>query len=319
MKIYSVGTATLDIFFIVNNFNFLKNPKEKNDIEDYFIDIGGGGLNFAYNFQKLDLNSIAIVKIGNDFLGRVIKKKIEEKKINAHIITSKGNSTLSCIFLNKTNGKKYIFTHRGDDIFKIKDIPITYNNAYYIATGRTNIDVWKKIIFKLKNNNNFIGVNPSKYFLENVKSNNYLRNIDFLNVNFYEATIIFAENIKNKIIFLREFKKYLNFIKYILVTDSNKGAWFLTDDKIYHSPAYRKLKIIDTTGAGDSFGSTVFAYLVKNQFKDDENIFKLALKHASFTTFYNLTQIGAQTGILSLRKLNKMSKKINLNIKVYHL
>jgi fructokinase len=319
MKVYSIGTATLDIFFIVDNFNFLKKLKEKNDIEGYFIDIGGGGLNFAYNFQKLGLDSIAVIKLGNDFLGRVIRKRIEEKNIKAHIITTKGNSTLSFILLNKTNGKKYIFTHRGDEIFKVKDIPITHNNAYYIATGRTNINVWKKITANLKENNNFVGVNPSRYFLKNINNLSYFQNIDFLNINFDEASIILGNNNQmTKIDFLRKLKKHLDFIKYILVTDGNRGAWFLTKDKIFHSSIYKKLKVVDTTGAGDSFGSTVFAYLVKNKFKEDENLFKLALKSATFTTAYNLTKIGAQTGILSINELKKMENK-KLKIHIYRL
>lgn len=318
MKIYSVGTAALDIFFIFDNINFFKNLKEKNDVNEYFVDIGGGGLNFAYNFQKLGLDSIAVVKIGNDFIGRIIKDKIKEKKIKAQIVTTKGDSSFSFIFLNKINGKKYIFTYRGDEIFKINDIPINSKNSYYISTGKTPVNTWKKIIIELKNHNNYLGINPSKYFLNNLKSVNYLRGIDFLNINFEEALIILKKNKKNKIEFLKNFRDYLNFIDYILITDSNHGAWLITKNKIYHSNVYRGVRIIDTTGAGDSFGSTIFAYLIKFKFKEDEEKLKLALKYATFTTIYNLTKIGAQTGILSISQLNKMKNK-KLKIITYSL
>ncbi|MCS7184236.1 MAG: carbohydrate kinase family protein [Patescibacteria group bacterium] len=320
MKIYSIGTASLDIFFIFDNFNFLKNLKEKNDVENYFVDIGGGGLNFAYNFQKLNLDSTAIVKLGNDFIGKIIRKKIEEKKIKAHIIKSRGNSTISFIFLGK-DGKKYIFTHRGDEIFKEKDIPIFNNSAYYLATGKTPVSLWLKIFNKLKRANNFVGVNPSGYFLRNFKKFSNFKNIDFLSINFQESILILKKKKlknKDKINFLKELRKKLFFIKYLLVTDGQNGAWFLTENKIYHSDIYEKIKIIDTTGAGDSFGSTVFALLVKNKLNFREDEIKLILKYAAINTAYNLNKIGSQTGLLSWRKL-KTYKKIKLEVKKVEL
>ena len=317
MKIYAIGTATLDIFFVSNNLDFLKNLKEKNDIEGYFVDIGGGGLNFAYNFKKLGLDSTAIVKIGNDFVSKVIKKRIEEKGIKAHVITTRGNSSISFIFLNKTNGKKYIFTHRGDENFTFKDLPITKNNAYYISTGRTNINTWLKFFRHLKENNNFVGVNPSKYFLKNTRKIDCFNNIDFLNINYEEALLIINRNFK-KIDLLKELRRKLNSVKYLLITDGSNGAWFLTRNNIYHSTIYEKLKVVDTTGAGDSFGSTVFAFLVKNKFKEEETVFKIALKYATFTTAHNLTKIGAQTGLLSLKELRKLKNK-ELKIIIYRL
>ncbi|GIW66871.1 MAG: ribokinase [Candidatus Parcubacteria bacterium] len=319
MKIYSIGTATLDVFFIINNLNMLKKLKEKNDVDKCLVDIGGGGLNFAYTFQKLGLDSTAVIKLGNDFIGKFIKKIIEEKKIKTHIITTKGNSSLSFIFLSKT-GKKYIFTHRANEIFKAKDIPFIYNKSYYISTGKTPVNEWLKIISVLKQKNNFIGINPSKYFLISLKQKkNKFPLVDFLNINFYEAQLImgYKSSYPDKIYFLRKLKEKLDFLNYILVTDGNNGSWLLKD-KIYHCEAYKKMKVLDTTGAGDCFGSTFFGLLIKNNFKDSENELKEYLKYATINTAYNLSKIGAQTGILSWIELKKY-KNENLKIKIFKL
>jgi sugar/nucleoside kinase (ribokinase family) len=167
-KIYSIGTACLDIFFIFKNKKIDFRLGEKIEPDDFFIDLGGGGLNGAYNFKNLGLDSLAIVKLGNDFVGRVIKKRMGEKKINAKIINYKGSSTLSFILLLIPN--QIIFTHRGESEFKLKDIPIDENSYYFIFTGNTKAENWLKIIKTLKNKNNFIGINPSKKFLEDKKA-----------------------------------------------------------------------------------------------------------------------------------------------------
>ncbi|GIW65667.1 MAG: hypothetical protein KatS3mg094_186 [Candidatus Parcubacteria bacterium] len=320
MKIYSIGTATLDIYFIFDDLRFyFKNISEKNDVKEYFADIGGGGLNFAYNFLKLNLDSTAIIKLGNDFISKFIKKVIEEKKIKSHIIYTRGNSSLSFIFLDKL-GNKYIFTHRGDEIFKLKEIPITQNNVYYVSTGQTSPQKWLKVFHLLKQNKNFIGVNPSKNFLFNLRGLKYFDFIDFLNINFYEANLMIKYRVtnENKLNFLRTFRRKLNWIKYILITEDKNGSWLLTQDKIYHCETYKKLKIVDTTGAGDCFGSTFLGLLVKNNFDNSENKLKLYLKYATINTAFNLSKIGAQTGIIPLNKLEKY-KNEKLKIKIFSL
>jgi sugar/nucleoside kinase (ribokinase family) len=325
MKIFSIGTATLDIFFIFNNLNFFKKNKllkEKNEVQGYFVDIGGGGLNFAYNFLKLNLKAIAIIKIGNDFIGKVIQHKIQEKKIKCHLIKTQGNSSLSFIFLNGQNGQKYVFTYRGNEIFSLKDIPIDTNSAYYIATGNTPFEIWLKIFNKLKAKSNFIGINPSRFFLENLKKLSYLKDVDFLNMNWEEAKIILgSKKIKNDLDLINQIKNKLNFLKYILITQGIEGAWFIDvfKNKVYHSPIYKKIKVVDTTGAGDSFGSTVYAWLVKNKFLVNDQNIKLALKLATINTAYNLKKIGAQTGLLSLKELQKIAQDVNLKIKTFSL
>jgi len=313
-KVYSIGTATLDIFFTFDNLNFFydqKYLKEKNEAKSCFVDIGGGGLNFAYVFKKLGLKTQAIVKIGDDFVGKIIKKKVQEKNIPCNFVLTKGKSTLSFIFLDK-KGNKYIFTYRGQEIFKEKDIQIDSDAAYYIAPGKTSINVWNKIIKKLKNKDNIVGINPSSFFLTQdfniVKQ--ILNEVDFLVLNVEEMKLFISNKIKiNKdkidINLIKTFRKLIFMPKVIIITAGFKGSWILFRENIYFSEAYHKFKVIDTTGAGDSYGSTLFGFMVKKDFNIDENYLKKIAKYASINTASNLTKIGSQTGILSESHLKK--------------
>lgn len=312
--IYSLGTASLDIFFIFKKrkkINF--NLGDKIEPDDFFIDIGGGALNSSFNFKNLGFKSKAIIKLGNDFIGKVIKKRIEEKNIDANIINFKGNSTLSFILLFPPN--QIIFTHRGETKFKNSDIIFDKEKKYFIFTGNTEPAIWSKIIKKLKKFNNFIGINPSKNFLKNKMAVNILNIVDFVNFNKSEAEILLKRKIGDNLKLARAIKKTLKKPKFISITLGNKGAILITN-KIYLAPIL-KLKVIDTTGAGDSYSSTLFAYLINKELNDE--YIKESIKKAIINTTCNLKNIGAQTGLLNKNKLEKISKKINLKIKIYSL
>jgi ribokinase len=312
-KIYSIGTACLDIFFIFKNKKRNFRLGEKIEPDDFFIDLGGGGLNGAYNFKNLGFDSLAIVKLGNDFVGRVIKKRIGEKKINAKIINYKGNSTLSFILLFIPN--QIIFTHRGESEFKLKDIPIDENSYYFIFTGNTKTKNWLKIIKTLKNKNNLIGINPSKNFLEDKKAGKILNLVNFVNFNEEEAEIFLGEKL-DKIKLCREIREKLKNVDFISITFGKGGCALITKDKIFLAPILER-KIVDTTGAGDSFSTTLFAYLISKNLNID--YIKESIKKAVINTTYNLKNIGAQTGLLKKKDLEKLAKRISLNIKTIGL
>ena len=266
MKIYSIGTATLDVFFIFDNLLFLKNSnllKEKNEVKNIFIDIGGGGLNFAYNFQNLGLDSTAIIKLGNDFIGRIIKKRIEEKNINCVIRYTKGNSALSFIFISK-KGEKYIFTYRGAEIFNKNDIIYDKNSAYLISTGNTPLSTWVYVVNKLKKNNNILGIVPSKYFLSKKEAQEILKRTNFFTLNLEEAKTLLKIKEENELMIAQKLKNKFPNNDIILLTLGEKGSILITKSNIYHCGVFKKLKIIDTTGAGDSYASTFFGILLKN-------------------------------------------------------
>lgn len=320
MKIYSLGSATLDIFFIFENLNFLKNPNliaEKNTVPEVFIDIGGGGLNSAFNFKNLGLETEAIIKLGKDFIGQMIEEKIRSKNISAKIIKTNGLSTFSLIFLNKNNGEKRIFVYRGAEIFNKKDIPLFSYSAYFLITGNTPLNVWLEAVRKIKRKNNFIGIIPSKNFLSKEVSRNILKLCNFISFNEEEAKFFLKKNFKsfNEKKLFYYLNKTLPQPEFKVITLGKKGAGLIYKNKLYRVEAFKKFKTVDTTGAGDCFTSTLFAFLIKNLNKINETNIKLALKLASINSAHNLKEIGAQTGIMKEKNLLKYrNSKLKISV-----
>ncbi len=118
----------------------------------------------------------------------------------------------------------------------------------------------------------------------------------------------------DEIIIAKKLKDKFGKTDIILLTLGEKGTILIKKENIYLSEAYRKFKTIDTTGAGDSYASTFFSILLKNNWRLEENVLFLALKLSAVNVAYNLREIGAQTGLLKEKDLIKF-KNISLNIK----
>ena len=81
----------------------------------------------------------------------------------------------------------------------------------------------------------------------------------------------------------------------VIITNDKAGVWAFDGQELLYQKALKVKKIIDTTGVGDAFGSTLTASLIK----------KLPLAKAMFLAASQaaniLTQQGAQNGLLDLR------------------
>ena len=84
-----------------------------------------------------------------------------------------------------------------------------------------------------------------------------------------------------------------------VVTDGRKGAHVYDGKKIYSHKAIGGVGI-NTTGAGDSFGSALVAGLIKYDWNIDK-----ALKLAIVNSAHVIKKIGAQVGLLKTSDLKK--------------
>jgi sugar/nucleoside kinase (ribokinase family) len=89
----------------------------------------------------------------------------------------------------------------------------------------------------------------------------------------------------------------------IVITNGGHGAHAFDNGKIYYQKSLSK-KIVDTTGAGDSFCASFTAGYIFYR----GNIEK-ALKLGAINSAYNLTGIGAQDPLLSRKETERLMKK----------
>ncbi|MDR2170841.1 MAG: PfkB family carbohydrate kinase [Planctomycetaceae bacterium] len=104
-----------------------------------------------------------------------------------------------------------------------------------------------------------------------------IRNIDGLVLNDSEA-----RDLTGKLNTLEAGRTILEWgPKFVVIKKGEHGAVFLSKNEIYVVPAFPTEKVVDPTGAGDSFAGAMFAYIVAQNGKLDENTIKNALVYGT--------------------------------------
>ena len=85
----------------------------------------------------------------------------------------------------------------------------------------------------------------------------------------------------------------------VVITCGEKGAYVIDNGQVYFEKV-KKVKAVDTTGAGDAFGASFVAGLIF--YKNDV---RKALKLGMLNSASVVARVGAQAGLLTRRDLSQ--------------
>ena len=263
--IVTIGQIVAD--FLIKPVDKLPTNNVCNFIETIKITTGGCTLNTSIVLAQLGLNVAIIGKIGNDFQGDFLIKKMKDYKIDTKgvKISSKINTTSVLVLISKSGERSFLSVKGGGENLSLKDINweiIKRTNIVHISGVMKLfcLDI-NYLLKKLKKMNKIISMDvdwdPSGKWLGNIES--YLKYIDIFMPSYEEAKLISSENKpKNQAKFFHNYG-----IKTVVIKLGEKGC-FLSDDKISYYIDSFKVKVIDTTGAGDAFcAGFLFGYINK--------------------------------------------------------
>ncbi len=316
--IITIGGATRDVFFRVSEGEVISTPEDptkqkllafeygaKITPQEVYFSYGGGGANTAVCFARLGLKVATLLNLGSEGTGDIVIDNLKKEKVTTQFVSrdSKLHTALS-VLLNVPSGEKVVFRCIGADRnLKIKNwSKVTNTKWFYITSLRGKsaklLDKIDKIVSKGEVK---LATNPG---IEQVKKGykglkDVIRSTSILILNKDEAIELVLS--KNKNVRYNNVRELLRIIKswgpeIVVVTCGKKGAYAINDKKIYCQKAY-KVKMVDSTGAGDAFGSTFVFGIIKG-FPVEESL-KLAAKNAASV----VSRLGAQEGLLSFKKL----------------
>jgi ribokinase len=260
MKACVVGSLVIDItIYPSKNFFLIKDllafPFDyKTQIEKISLDVGGSGFNIAKVLSILGNKVEFFGKVGNDSYGEIILKEMKRSKISTKNVKRENSMTgFSLIFLY--GGEKTILTYRGaNNLLSEKDLD---NNTlekcdWFIFTSMTsneNIKFLRKAIEVSKMHGIKIICNPSVAMVDYQRKKllEFMKKSEFVIMNKKEAMKL--TQTKNPLEACKKLKKISKAT--VIVTMGKKGS-VVFNDKLKIFEAY-KVKVIDTTGAGDSF------------------------------------------------------------------
>lgn len=231
-------------------------------IDELIFTTGGGGTNTAVAFSRLGLKTAFLGCLGNDENGEVILKELKKEKIDFLGKIKKGQTGYSLILAGAAD--RTILTHKGvNDDLEEKDIPKLSTKWLYVSTmlGKSEKTLFF-IIPKLKKQGIKIALNLSQYLAQQgtKKLSPLLKSADILIMNKDEAHILTKKKeAKQMLITLSKSCKGI-----IVITDGENPIHVLSNNKFYLKKI-KKIKPIDSTGAGDAFASGFIYSIIKNK------------------------------------------------------
>ena len=333
-KILTIGGAQKDVLLISKkdqNAFLLKGQKIEleNPHETSFP--GGGAVNGAIAFKKLDYDVSTFLKIGNDKTGKFFIKELEKRNISTdNIIISPKFGTGTSYLIPTDDGDNSVLVYRGtNEHLKEDEIPkksIANSFLIYITSlSKDSIQILQPVLNEAIKNNTITALIPTKAQLmqecETLKKS--LESVDILFLNKREAQLL-SSNLendnkkledKNKLpkllkheFVLEEFvKQIIKFgPKIVIVTNGSDGVYVATKNSLFYHPAI-STTVISTTGAGDAFASTFTAELFKEKNSinsiNDENIEK-AICYGVLNSASVIGRLSANEGLLSQKELD---------------
>lgn len=320
--IITVGSATVDVFskteadvIKVKDHNsthqLIAYPCGSkilmNSLEFY---VGGGGTNTAVAFSRLGLKTAYLGCLGNDDNGRKVRNELKKENIDFIGTITESRTNYSIILDTKANDRT-ILTYKDASEkldFSLVDKHMLMASWYYLCA--MNIKILEKISSFAKKHNICVAFNPSNYLAKKgAKSlKRVLANTNALILNEDEAHLITGGGTITSIIY----KLHKLGPKFVVITRGKNGAELYYNDVLYMVEA-EKTKVIETTGAGDAFGASFVAGLIRT------NSVIHALKFGIVNAASVIKHMGSKNELLSLKKAQSLINKSKIKVKTVKL
>jgi len=303
----TIGAATRDVFVKSKHFDKIKSASApdgfeaclpmgaKIELDEIAFETGGGATNAATTFARFGFKTACIARIGHDAGGAEIEELLKREDIDKTLLQydAKLRTGYSIIILAGA-GHRAILTSRGASR-KIaeKEIPWEKIRTHwlYVTSLGGNEKLLKDIFGFAKKHLVKIAWNPGSAELEMgmKKLLPYLMQADVLIMNKEEAASLSGLPARQVDGLLKKIGALPRTA--LVITDGAHGAYLTARGAVWHATALTG-KILNTTGAGDAFGSAFTSGLMR------EGDLDAALKIAVLNSHGVVTHMGATAGIL---------------------
>ena len=308
--VITIGSNTIDLFVHTDQSGIIdfQSNKGREQFISYPVgtkmlinkllhNFGGNGANSAVAFSRLGLKTGYIGKVGADENGRIILNHLKKEKID--FLGGRGYESGFSIILDAFEEDRTILVYKGcNNDLKLKEVKkakLKTKWLYLSSMLGESLNTMQQIAEYAKKNKVKIAFNPSITILENEakKAINIISYSDVLVLNKEEAECLVGDNSPEMNI--KELLVYGP--KIIAITDGKHGAAAYKDGYYYKIMPRQDLKVVETTGAGDAFASTLTAGIILN--KPFEFCLKMAINNSESV----ISNHGAQNLLLSRKKL----------------
>lgn len=321
IRTLSIGGATFDLFMktdasIIHECGELKAFAlpfgKKIGVNDVIGTCGGGADNTAVALARLGCDAGFSGVTGDDQWGDAIKKNFEKEGVRTNgLIVIEHEPTSFSLILNAPSGERTILTHKSmdrhfHDVTFDREAASTVDAVYLNHIHEDTCVIEDDLIQILTDTPDVhITWNPGGSQIKAGMQTHgaLLAHTDLLMLNKEEA-LAFSHTSSTK----DAMKALIGAgVKIVCVTDGAHGSWS-TDGKDMHFCPALEGKIVDTTGAGDAFGSAMTWAILSGK-----NL-PTALKAGTIQAMSVVGAVGAQAGLLTATALESTLEQTPLAV-----
>lgn len=300
MRVVSIGDLVLDYYY--------KNGK--------LIGVDGGmsSHNIIANLAKKKISTAVYGVSGNDIQGKIANLSLKKLNVDVSKVLIKDNIKTRCFHVSydeegfiskkrcpKCNEKKWYEESQIDTEYITKNI----QNDDILVFDNLN----DKNIEIIKNVSNKKIIDIGQYFeFENLSKEDIINklNNDFEIINFNERVsnyLLDKLNLKNNVELYNLLKA-----KLVTITRGENGAIFIYNSIEYKFNLKDNGNVIDSSGAGDAFLSSIIFDYIKNNYEFNEELFPKWYEKSIKLTSKVVSNFGARGHLNSLYKIKKIDK-----------
>lgn len=311
--VITIGSATLDIFVKSPSFKVLPSSESetgvvlceaygaKIEVDEMQILSGGGATNAAVSFQRKGLRTAVIAEMGKDIAAEAVLRDLHDGSVDTrYMVQEPSERTAMSVVLVAPEGGRSIVTYRGaSKMLEVRDIDWSSMETrwMYISSLGGHIELLEKIVLFGQEKGIKIAVNPGGGELaKGEKLRNLIGQLEVLVLNAEEACALTGMTIDKQEEAFEEVRKMG--ARYIVITKGQQGSYVYEEGKRWQSEALGK-KAVETTGAGDAYGSGFVAGLALGW-----DVLK-AIQLAGVNAASVVMHVGAKKGLVSIEEFEK--------------
>ena len=305
-RIVCLGEAAQNVYLIerkdalsahIGEKSVFHNPKfgSQLSVDDILYQVGGSAANAATAFARYGHEAILFTNIAHDAAGDAIMSALDDESIDSSYVhfVSSGQTSCKTMLLDASRGNSVdiVYQRSGEHFENLsaKDLQLIHPDWVYLSSANGNFELLDSICDKAHQLKAKVVFNPGPAELANkTQLVQLLAKIDILVVNKKEAAkIVNGDNLDELLARLRRH------VKTVIITAGIMGGIAGNDQQTVRFGIYSSAKVLDRNGVGDAFGAGFLAHF------SEHGDFKEALIFASANATSVVSQIGAQTGLLT--------------------
>ncbi len=269
--VVTIGSANVDLVARVNRFPVADDEVVIDDLKTL---AGGSAANVAVGVARLGYKSTFIGLIGTDYFGNFLIDEFKKEGVDtSHIERIEGSSGIVFAAVNK-KCERVMYSSEGiGSLFSteyIQDDCLKSARFIHLSNIAANgaLEAFQLVAKKAKENGSRVIFDPGCIFAE--------EDLETLSALLRHCYIVKSNKLEAKMMTGTEgeeaARKILETgVENVIITEGLDGCIVGNRDKIKRIPLMpkRKIKVVDLTGAGDSFAAGLLVALLKNIPLDD--------------------------------------------------